>query len=436
MALSGLTKVVLHSAAVAVFDSSDWKLLGLRTAQLAWLRAHPRFFRALSFGDEDFDEHSLELIERVLSDEANTNAFLEFPELVAKLGEENPQALAELQAAAGRHPAWKGSGRGVWAISRGVAATFSRADWLKLGMLANCRAEVVGHDRLLRSLDFGDDDYQGHAVEMVSDIIGRQDDNYKLLATFPQFLAWLRDEYPEVAERLFPAQGPTATGLSPVAAAPPPPHPAWTAPPPTAQPVPPLAPPAALFVPAPPSAVGGPLDAFQNLLRRLEQLGAGNDGATEYHRIVEKLLTLLFEGELVDPIIEDRLHDGRKRVDITYTNRASTGFFGWLTHHYPPVQNVFIECKNYAGDPGNPAVDQLSGRFSPKRGQFGLLVCRSLGDRDQFIRRCRDTLNDNRGIVVPLDDGDLAELVGLVASEGREDAVFQVLKRRLDRLVK
>ncbi|MEQ1570360.1 MAG: hypothetical protein ABMA64_32295 [Myxococcota bacterium] len=432
MSIAGLTKIVLHSSAVATFDASDWRFLGLRTAQLAWMRSHPRFFRALSFGDEDFDAYSLEVVDRILAEEANVAAFLEFPKLVAKLQTDNPGVLTELQAIAARHPGWKGSNRGVWLLGRAVVATFGRADWLKLGMLANCREEVVGHARLLRALDFGDSDYAGLAVEMVGDILGRQDDNYKLLGHFPELVAWLREHSRDAADRLFPVSSGQASPVRGPASADPGLSTAPIPDPPFAPVPPPQPPPWATGVLQPP----GPLDALQGLLRAIEAIEAGNDGASSYHSQVAALLEHLFEGELTDPVVEDRLHDGRKRVDITFTNRGRSGFFGWLAQHYPPVPNVFVECKNYAGDPGNPAADQLSGRFSPNRGKFGLLLCRSLGDHEQFIRRCRDTLSDQRGIVLPLDDGDLAELVRLAASEGREQAVFQVLKRRLDRLVK
>ena len=54
-----------------------------------------------------------------------------------------------------------------------------------------------------------------------------------------------------------------------------------------------------------------------------------------------------------------------------YSNIAHKGFFNYIGLHYP-VANVIIECKNYTGDPVNPELDQLAGRFSPSRGVFGI----------------------------------------------------------------
>lgn len=50
----------------------------------------------------------------------------------------------------------------------------------------------------------------------------------------------------------------------------------------------------------------------------------------------------------------------------------------------------------------NPEIDQLSGQFSNRRGRVGILTCREL--EDNFIKRCADTYEDERGLVIPLED--------------------------------
>jgi hypothetical protein len=104
-----------------------------------------------------------------------------------------------------------------------------------------------------------------------------------------------------------------------------------------------------------------------------------------------------------------------------------------------PAAHVYVECKNYTGDPGNPELDQLAGRFSPLRGQVGLLVCRTLTDKALFIQRCRDTALDRRGYCLPLDDDDVAQLV-LDTTAGPAPAPpsaidFPLLKQRYDALI-
>ena len=139
-------------------------------------------------------------------------------------------------------------------------------------------------------------------------------------------------------------------------------------------------------------------------------VATGRPAAVQYEKSIEALLTALFYPVLTNPQVQHQIHGGRKRIDITYTNMALEGFFAWLATHYP-APHVFVECKNYGREIGNPALDQLSGRFSPSRGKFGVLVCRSFQDKELFNQRCRDTALDHRGYVIPLDDDDLARLV-------------------------
>jgi hypothetical protein len=112
---------------------------------------------------------------------------------------------------------------------------------------------------------------------------------------------------------------------------------------------------------------------------------------------------------------------------------AIVGFFKWLATHYPAA-HVFVECKNYGREVGNPELDQLSSRFSPTRGEFGLLVCRKFADKNLFMERCRDTAMDGRGFVIPLDDEDLQELA---ASRTDKSQFFDLhlLQKRFSDLV-
>jgi len=95
---------------------------------------------------------------------------------------------------------------------------------------------------------------------------------------------------------------------------------------------------------------------------------------------------------------------------------------------------LVIECKNYVGDPGNPELDQVSGRFSPSRGKVGFLLCRSFEDKELFLQRCRDTANDQRGFVMAFDDEDLRDLVG-ARRDGDLPKFHRLLKERFDALL-
>jgi hypothetical protein len=165
----------------------------------------------------------------------------------------------------------------------------------------------------------------------------------------------------------------------------------------------------------------------------------GKAGATSYHRAAEKLLTAIFYPALGNMRIEANIHDGRKRIDILYDNLSNAGFFYWLNQGYRcPI--VPVECKNYTRDLANPELDQMIGRFSDQRGRFGIIVCRSFEDKDQFLARCRDTTNDRNGYIVALDDDDLRQLAEQASKLQYEPSrqrrfAFPLLRQRFDMLI-
>ncbi len=171
------------------------------------------------------------------------------------------------------------------------------------------------------------------------------------------------------------------------------------------------------------------------LLQTVRDVPPGNVGtaATDYEKAIEPLLTALFYPALSYAQFQFPLHQGRKRVDITFSNTDQAGFFHWIGEHYPAA-HVFVECKNFVGHIGNPELDQLAGRFSPTRGQFGLLICRSIQDKNLYVERCRDTANDHRGFIIPLDDADLSELVEFVRNNPG-DLAFPMLRALFQRIV-
>lgn len=180
---------------------------------------------------------------------------------------------------------------------------------------------------------------------------------------------------------------------------------------------------------------GDPPVDWDSLLNQVTSLPSGVDSASAYEKAIEALITALFYPDLVHPVYQYRLHDGRKRIDIKYTNMGGHGFFSWLARHYTAPQ-VFIECKNYSGEIKNPELDQLSGRFGRSRGNFGILVCRKFDNKTRFLKSCRDTAKDDRGYIIALDDEDRHILVQ--SRKNAEENVyrdFPLLRERFEYLI-
>lgn len=166
------------------------------------------------------------------------------------------------------------------------------------------------------------------------------------------------------------------------------------------------------------------------LCDKLQSAPPGRDYATQFHRLAVSILDFILYPRLTNPIIEREIHEGRKRIDLTFDNGAPEGFFLRLPNQAQlPCPFIFVECKNYGREIGNPELDQLSGRFSFNRGKVGLLVCRNLQDPALMVQRCRDTYQDDRGLILPLSDDDL-----LAALQERIEDVEFPLEQRLQEL--
>jgi len=172
----------------------------------------------------------------------------------------------------------------------------------------------------------------------------------------------------------------------------------------------------------------------QILINGLTEIPKGKDDADKYHKFVTGVLEFIFYPHLISPSLEVKIHDGRKRIDITFDNAATDGIFYRLWNALQlSCQFIIIECKNYTGDPKNPELDQLSGRFSPNKGKVGFLLCREIKNVDKFIASCADTYKDGRGLIVPLQDSDLIEI--LKNHNERENSYLEKLLSERIRLI-
>lgn len=172
---------------------------------------------------------------------------------------------------------------------------------------------------------------------------------------------------------------------------------------------------------------------WRALIKQLRQTNTGTAYASAYHSLTERILSALLYPHLVHPEKEQKIHGGRKRVDIRYTNESKSGFFSWVSQHYV-APFIWVECKNYKDDVGNPELDQLSGRFSTRRGEVGLLLHRKIDNKSLLYQRCKDTATDGRGYIVPIDDDDLIQMIQERIDEGA-NCRFSLLRKLFNQLV-
>ncbi len=166
----------------------------------------------------------------------------------------------------------------------------------------------------------------------------------------------------------------------------------------------------------------------------LKKVQHGTREATNFHKITFDNLIEIFGNRLYDPKGEVKINDGRKRIDIVFNNN-NKGFFHQINNLnkiYCP--KIFVECKNYGKEIGNPEIDQLQTRFSKQRGMFGILICRTIENKEKMIKRCKDVLHDREGYIIVLEDNDIEALLKL-KDQNSEEKIDQFMNQKLDEII-
>ena len=77
-----------------------------------------------------------------------------------------------------------------------VSHHFSESDWYNIGVLTNSYAEVDKHPRLLRSLSWGDDDYEGCVVQVLVKMVEKNEGNLDGITSY------LKEKFPDDQAKL------------------------------------------------------------------------------------------------------------------------------------------------------------------------------------------------------------------------------------------
>ena len=169
-------------------------------------------------------------------------------------------------------------------------------------------------------------------------------------------------------------------------------------------------------------------DICNILSLKLNEIPYGSESASDFHNLMIGILELLLYPNLINPKKEEEINEGRKRIDICFTNDSEHGFFTYVPEKVNiPCPLVFIECKNYSKDIKNPELDQMIGRFSTRRGRLGIISCRKIDDEKLFLARCADTFKDDNGLIIPITDEDIQRCLkcGKDCSKELENVLYE-----------
>lgn len=88
---------VITSYVQESFSESDWYALGQLTGQLALISNHPRLFRALNFGDDDYSYSAAEVLDKIFSaDESTISEVIDHFDIDLWYQQKNPEKYKKL----------------------------------------------------------------------------------------------------------------------------------------------------------------------------------------------------------------------------------------------------------------------------------------------------------------------------------------------------
>lgn len=159
----------------------------------------------------------------------------------------------------------------------------------------------------------------------------------------------------------------------------------------------------------------------RKLKEELINIKTGASSASQYHDYCLSAISFLFFPNLIYPKKEREINEGRKRIDITYTNGKENGLFYRIAFdQHLKANTIHVECKNYTNDIENPEIDQLLARFDHTRGRFGMLFFRNSANLSKLKLRCKDAVRQHLGVVLPIDDSFIIQCLNCVEIHERE----------------
>ncbi|MDX5985950.1 hypothetical protein [Sphingomonas echinoides] len=169
----------------------------------------------------------------------------------------------------------------------------------------------------------------------------------------------------------------------------------------------------------------------KHIVKALSSIPSGDRSASDFQSLVVGIIHFILYPQISNPVLERSINDKRKRIDISFDNTSQSGVFSRIRQDpFMMGREIMIECKNYTHDLKNPEIDQLIGRFDPRRGRFGIIVCRNITDRKTMVARCADAFKSQQGVIVVLTDADLEEVL-LAGPLGRATRIDEIIQGQL-----
>ena len=88
-------------------------------------------------------------------------------------------------------------------ISEAISKTFDKGDWKSIGYATENEDLIQNHPRLLRSLQWGDEDYEGCVFDVVEHIYDSDDENIEKLLRNSKIEKWIKSNKLDIYKEYF-----------------------------------------------------------------------------------------------------------------------------------------------------------------------------------------------------------------------------------------
>lgn len=144
----------------------------------------------------------------------------------------------------------------------------------------------------------------------------------------------------------------------------------------------------------------------QGLHEQIKTVAVGRDHAADFEAVVGDTLELCLFRSLYNVKPQERDVDGTIRRDWVASNRAQFGFWEMMRQRHNATQVIF-ECKNYEELKASD-FHQASYYMSGAAGKLVIIVFRGDTQRKHYYEHIKRIFSDKEGIVLLLNDKDLA----------------------------
>jgi AbiJ N-terminal domain 5/Abortive infection C-terminus/HEPN domain len=91
----------------------------------------------------------------------------------------------------------------VPAISEAISRVFDKGDWKSIGYTTGCEDLIQNHPRLLRSLQWEDEDYEGCVFDVIEHIYDFDEENVNKLLKNKKIESWIKSNKPDIYKEFY-----------------------------------------------------------------------------------------------------------------------------------------------------------------------------------------------------------------------------------------